>query len=81
MSSDTNKRVLVVGASGLIGTAAVDEFASNGWEVATLSRRRPEFATVDNYQHFAVDLDDRSAVAELVAAELSDITHIVYTAV
>ena len=81
MSSGNNRRVLVVGASGLIGTAAVDEFANHGWNVATLSRRRPAFATTENYQHYSVDLDDRAAVADLVAAELSDVTHIVYTAV
>lgn len=81
MSSGNNRRVLVVGASGLIGTAAVDEFANHGWEVATLSRRRPALASTERYQHFSVDLDDREAVARLVAAELSDVTHIVYTAV
>lgn len=81
MSSDNSRRVLVVGASGLIGTAAVEEFVAHGWNVATLSRRRPAFTSSANYSHFSVDLDDRSAVADLVASELSDVTHVVYTAV
>lgn len=70
-----------MGASGLIGTAAVDEFMAHGWNVATLSRRRPAFTSTENYSHFSVDLDDRPAVADLVATELSDVTHVVYTAV
>ena len=34
--------VLVVGASGLVGTAAVDAFLEEGWDVVSASRRRPE---------------------------------------
>lgn len=34
--------VLVVGASGLVGTAAVSSFLRDGWRVTAVSRRRPE---------------------------------------
>lgn len=81
MSSQKNRRVLVVGASGLIGTAAVQEFSSQGWDVATLSRRRPPLIPDQSCTHHSVDLDDPAAVSQLVASELSDITHVVYTAV
>jgi NAD(P)-dependent dehydrogenase (short-subunit alcohol dehydrogenase family) len=36
-----SRRVLVVGASGLVGRAAVERFASAGWDVVAISRRRP----------------------------------------
>src|SRR6202012_4018545 len=36
-------KVLIVGASGLVGAAAIDRFtAAGGWEVVAVSRRRPE---------------------------------------
>ncbi|HHX47903.1 MAG TPA: SDR family oxidoreductase [Brevibacterium sp.] len=81
MSSESSRRVLIVGASGLIGTAAVEEFTAHGWDVATLSRRKPPFVSDAGFTHFSVDLDDRAAVDELVTTSLGDVTHIVYTAV
>ena len=39
----STKKILVAGASGLVGHAAVQHFASlSGWEVVGLSRRIPE---------------------------------------
>ena len=35
-------KVLVAGASGLIGVAAIEAFLSAGWEVVGISRRKPE---------------------------------------
>ena len=50
--------VLVVGASGVIGDAAVMRFAAApGWSVIALSRRKPFGAA----RHFALDLADESA--------------------
>ncbi|MCU1504775.1 MAG: short-chain dehydrogenase, partial [Ilumatobacteraceae bacterium] len=34
--------VLVVGASGLVGSAAVERFLVDGWDVIATSRRAPE---------------------------------------
>ena len=56
------KTVLVVGASGVIGAAAVEHFASlGGWRVIGLSRRRPDVAAETAFEHLAVDLNDAAA--------------------
>lgn len=72
--------VVVAGASGLVGAAAVEAFAGAGYEVIALSRRRPEVVT-DAFRHLAVDL--RSAEACLGAAQEmgTSVTHLVYAAV
>jgi nucleoside-diphosphate-sugar epimerase len=69
-------RVLVAGASGLVGRAALSHFsAREGWEVVGLSRRRAG-ATGD---HVEADLRDRqSLVTALEGAE--PFTHLVYAA-
>ena len=71
--------VLVVGASGLVGAASVDAFLDAGWDVAALSRRRPEVFSTRPYRHVAVDLLD-AAGCRAAAGELADVTHVVYTA-
>jgi NAD(P)-dependent dehydrogenase (short-subunit alcohol dehydrogenase family) len=35
-------KVLVTGASGLLGVAAIEKFLSADWEVVGVSRRKPE---------------------------------------
>ena len=35
-------KVPVTGASGLLGVAAIEKFLSAGWEVVSVSRRKPE---------------------------------------
>jgi NAD(P)-dependent dehydrogenase (short-subunit alcohol dehydrogenase family) len=35
-------KVLVTGASGLLGVAAIERFLFAGWEVVGVSRRKPE---------------------------------------
>lgn len=73
--------VLVVGASGLIGNAAVDEFLRAGWPVIAMSRRAPETDVQGDLTHVAVDLTDAEAVRQTVASSLGAVTHMVYTAV
>ncbi|MDQ0381369.1 NAD-dependent epimerase/dehydratase family protein [Amycolatopsis thermophila] len=68
--------VLVAGASGLVGTACVDEFAAAGWRVLALSRRPPE--TDASYTHLPVDLRRPET---LDPARLAGVTHVVYAAV
>jgi nucleoside-diphosphate-sugar epimerase len=69
--------VLVVGASGVIGSAAVDRFAASGWDVMAASRRRP---VVDGaFRHVAVDLCDEPACAD-VFGRMTRMTHVVYAA-
>jgi nucleoside-diphosphate-sugar epimerase len=75
-------KVLVTGASGLLGVAAIEKFLSAGWEVIGVSRRKPEL-----YEDFrgrdieflSVDLRDREA-ARAAFEPLTDVTHIAYTA-
>src|SRR6185369_15444327 len=72
------RKILVAGASGLVGFAAVQHFARlPDWEVVGVSRRIPpglEGATL-----LSVDLSDQARCAE-VFGRMSDVTHVVYAA-
>lgn len=72
--------VLVAGASGLVGTACVDRFLDDGWDVVAVSRRRPEVFSSRPFQHLTVDLRDEAATRTAVSG-LTGITHVVYAAV
>ena len=73
-------KVLIVGASGVIGAAAVDHFASlPGWKVTGLSRRRPDVEPGTVFEHVSVDLNDAAACAA-AAAGFTDVTHVIYAA-
>jgi nucleoside-diphosphate-sugar epimerase len=72
--------VLVAGASGLVGTAAVEQFLADGWDVIAVSRRRPEVDHERPFRHLAVDLRD-TAASQAAFAALPDVTHVVYAAV
>ncbi len=75
------QHVLVAGASGVIGLAAVERFARlPGWGVTALSRREPCVTSGTDFRHVSADLRDREACALLVKA-LPPITHVVYAAV
>ena len=71
-------KVVVAGASGLVGHAAIQQFASmSGWDVIGVSRRVPHDlpgATV-----LSVDLLDPAA-CEQAFGGLGDVTHLVYAA-
>lgn len=73
-------KVLIVGASGLVGTAAAISFAGAGWPVVAASRRRPELLDDANIDFVPMDLQDKEACAA-VCGKLRGITHVVYTAV
>jgi nucleoside-diphosphate-sugar epimerase len=74
-------KVLIAGASGLVGAAAIDRFLSaGGWEVVAVSRRPPETETDGPFEHVAVDLRDDDACRSAFAGR-HDITHVVYAAV
>lgn len=73
------KCVLVAGASGLVGHAAIRKFASSpGWRVYGVSRRKP--ALPAGATHFPLDLNDGDACQKIVA-EMPGVTHLVYAAV
>jgi nucleoside-diphosphate-sugar epimerase len=71
------KTVLVAGASGLVGYAAVRHFASEGTQVHALSRRKP--LDLHGADFVAADLKDREG-ARAAIAPLSEVTHLVYAA-
>jgi nucleoside-diphosphate-sugar epimerase len=72
--------VLVAGASGLIGAAAVEEFGSRpGWKVIGVSRRPAEVPDGLSYEHVSLDLQDAEA-CRAAAPRFKDVTHVAYTA-
>ena len=74
-----SNKVLVTGASGLLGVAAIEKFLSAGWEVVGVSRRKPELPSDREIEFLSVDLQDREA-AHAAFAPLTDVTHVAYTA-
>src|SRR2546429_503937 len=72
-------KVLVTGASGLLGVAAIEKFLSAGWEVVGVSRRKPELPSGRDIKFLSIDLRDKQA-ARVAFERLTDITHIAYTA-
>jgi nucleoside-diphosphate-sugar epimerase len=74
----TAKVVLIAGALGVVGRAALAHFESLGdCQVVGLSRRAPDFKTAARW--IRVDLADAAATAAAIA-DLSDVTHVVYAA-
>jgi nucleoside-diphosphate-sugar epimerase len=70
--------VLVAGASGLVGEAAVTRFAEAGWDVIAVSRREPE-PVKGRVRHLSVDLTDADA-SRAAFARLRGVSHVVYAA-
>jgi nucleoside-diphosphate-sugar epimerase len=77
--SKINQKVLVTGASGLLGGAAIEKFLAAGWEVVGVSRRKPELPSGRDFEFLSVDLRNEKA-ARAAFEPLTDITHIAYTA-
>src|ERR1700722_2863229 len=74
------RTVLIAGASGVIGAAAVEHFAGlDGWRVIGVSRRRPDVAADLGFEHLALDLGDSEACLR-AADRFADVTHVVYAA-
>ncbi|WP_216656526.1 NAD-dependent epimerase/dehydratase family protein [Nocardioides marmotae] len=77
------RRMVVAGASGVVGSALVDVLAGEeDWSLVALSRREPELEVTPDpawYQHLAVDLQDKDQVARAVGS-LGPVTHLAYAA-
>lgn len=73
------RTVLIAGASGVIGQAAIERFAKDGWKVVGASRRAPLLPDDVAFDHLALDLTDPAACAT-AASQLSGVTHVVYAA-
>jgi NAD(P)-dependent dehydrogenase (short-subunit alcohol dehydrogenase family) len=58
----TKNKVLVAGASGLVGVAAIESFLAAGWDVVGISRHKPELPSGRDFRFISVDLrDDKAA--------------------
>jgi nucleoside-diphosphate-sugar epimerase len=71
------KKVLVVGATGLVGAATVRHLHASGTDLLAVARRPPD--ELEAVRFVAADLKDAAACAALFGA-MPDITHLVYTA-
>jgi len=70
--------MLVAGAGGVVGTAAVEHFAAlPDWEVIAVSRRRPDLP--DGVAHVSVDLTDASACRDALRV-YPRVTHLMFAA-
>ena len=73
-----NNKVVVAGATGLVGNAALRHFGSSGrCEVIALSRRKPH--DLHGARHIAIDLTDAAQCARS-APQLQGVTHLIYAA-
>ena len=71
------EHILVAGATGLVGFAAMKHFAERGYKVTAVSRRKP-FETF-GARHIPLDLTDRAACTDALSS-LGDVTRVVYAA-
>jgi nucleoside-diphosphate-sugar epimerase len=77
---DMRNKVLVAGASGLIGVAAIESFLSAGWNVVGTSRRRPKLPSGRTFDFISADLRDERAARQALGS-LADVSHVAYTAI
>lgn len=73
----SEKRALVLGATGVVGRNVLKHLLALGWDVVAVSRRQPEVQ--GEYEHVAIDLLN-SAQSKAELGKLSGITHIFYAA-
>ena len=74
----TKRKIAVIGASGVVGRALMEHLLQQGETVVGCSRRPP--ADLPEAPFVALDLLDRAACENLAKSELSDVTHLIYTA-
>ncbi len=72
-------KILIAGASGVVGTSSVEAFANDGWDVIALSRRKPEISTGANFTHLQVNLFDPEECSAAIGA-IDGISHVVFAA-
>lgn len=70
-----NRTVLIAGASGIIGNAAVEHFIETGWDVIAVSRRPPKGVDGKRYRFVALDLMDAQA-CRAAAVQFSGVTYL-----
>src|SRR5579859_5717583 len=73
-------KVLVAGASGLIGVAAIESYLDAGSDVVGVSRRKPKLPSGRDFDFLSVDLRDEKA-ARKALSPLTDVSHVAYAAI
>lgn len=73
------KTVLILGASGVVGAAALEQFLEEGANVISVSRRKPEIRSEKPWRHVSIDLRDEAA-SRAAFSRMPEVTHVVYTA-
>ena len=76
MTTSERRTVVVAGASGVVGAAAVRQFAAAGWRVVAVSRRPPD--DLAGAQFLSVDLADAAACRDALGSIAP--SHVVFTA-
>lgn len=71
--------VVITGASGVVGNAALDHYLAAGWDVVAVSRRRPQTSSAREFRHLAVDLRDADATAAALGS-LGTVDQLIYAA-
>ncbi|RPE78493.1 MULTISPECIES: SDR family oxidoreductase [unclassified Frondihabitans] len=74
-TAPSTRTALVVGASGITGSALVEQLVAEGWEVLALSRRA---SSTTGVRGIAADLRDPASLAAALADERP--THVFFTA-
>ena len=72
-------KLLIAGASGVVGTSAVEAFSKAGWEVIALSRRKPETSLGARFTHVSLNLFDAEECSAAIGA-IDGISHVVFAA-
>jgi len=73
----TEKKALVVGATGMVGNRLVENLIGGGWSVVGLCRQLPKVSNGVDYA--SVDLLSRDACNK-ISGKLRDVTHVFYAA-
>lgn len=76
--TSVEKKVLIAGATGVVGRAVLDRFTARGdCSVVAISRRPP--AATGAFEHLSLDLTDSVACRERIGS-LRGVTHLIYAA-
>jgi nucleoside-diphosphate-sugar epimerase len=78
----SNRKALVVGATGVTGAPLCEQLLRQGWDVYAISRRKPSLsAGVANgsLTHLPIDLTNNNAIRDGLS-KLNDVTHVFYCA-
>ena len=74
------KTVLIVGASGLVGNATLEQFLNaDGWNVIAISRRVPKVDSERPFKHISLDLTDEESCRKTLST-LTNVEYVVYAA-